>query len=39
MAKLDIDAVIAAAENDEDYIGFCLACGDEQYGEIGRAHV
>lgn len=32
MAKLDIDAVIAAAENDEDYIGFCLACGDEQYG-------
>ena len=32
MAKLDINAVIAAAENDEEYIGFCIACGAEAYG-------
>lgn len=32
MAKIDIAAVIAAAENDEEYIGFCLACGMENYG-------
>ena len=31
MAKLNIDAVIAAAENEEEYIGFCLACGAEAY--------
>lgn len=31
MPKLDIDAVIAAAENEEEYIGFCVACGAEQY--------
>jgi len=31
MAKVDIDAVIAAAEGDE-YIGFCLACGAEIEG-------
>ena len=31
MAKINIDEVIAAAEGDE-YIGFCLACGDEAYG-------
>lgn len=30
MAKIDIEAVIAAAEGDE-YIGFCIACGAEQY--------
>ena len=32
MTKINIDEVIAAAENDEEYIGFCLACGDEAYG-------
>jgi predicted RNA-binding Zn-ribbon protein involved in translation (DUF1610 family) len=32
MSKLNIDDVIAAAENEEEYIGFCLACGDEAYG-------
>ena len=32
MPKINIDEVIAAAENDEEYIGFCLACGDEAYG-------
>lgn len=31
MAKINIDAVIAAAENDEEYIGFCIACGAEAY--------
>lgn len=31
MAKLNIDRVIAAAENDEEYIGFCVACGAEHY--------
>ena len=31
MAKLNIDAVIAAAENEEEYIGFCIACGAEAY--------
>lgn len=31
MAKLNIDAVIAAAENEEEYIGFCVACGAEAY--------
>ena len=31
MAKLNIDAVIAAAQNEEEYIGFCLACGAEAY--------
>lgn len=31
MAKLRIDDVIAAAENEEEYIGFCLACGTEAY--------
>lgn len=31
MAKLNIDAVIAAAQNEEEYIGFCLACGAENY--------
>ena len=31
MAKLNIDAVIAAAQNEEEYIGFCLACGAEKY--------
>lgn len=31
MAKIDIGAVIAAAEGDE-YVGFCLACGAERYG-------
>lgn len=28
---LDLDAVIAAAANDEEYIGFCVACGAEAY--------
>jgi hypothetical protein len=32
MSKLNIDDVIAAAANEEEYIGFCLACGDEAYG-------
>ena len=31
MAKLNIDAVIAAAQNEEEYIGFCIACGAEAY--------
>lgn len=31
MAKINIDAVIAAAENEEEYIGFCVACGAEAY--------
>jgi predicted RNA-binding Zn-ribbon protein involved in translation (DUF1610 family) len=31
MSKLDMDRVIAAAENDEEYIGFCIACGAEAY--------
>ena len=31
MSKLDMDRVIAAAENEEEYIGFCLACGAEAY--------
>lgn len=31
MAKLNIDDVIAAAQNDEEYIGFCVACGAEHY--------
>lgn len=30
--RIDIDAVIAAAENDENDIGFCIACGAEAYG-------
>lgn len=29
--KIDTDRVIAAIEED-DGIGFCLACGDEAYG-------
>ena len=32
MAKININDVIAAAENEEEYIGFCLACGLENYG-------
>jgi predicted RNA-binding Zn-ribbon protein involved in translation (DUF1610 family) len=31
MSKLDMDRVIAAAENEEEYIGFCIACGAEAY--------
>ena len=31
MSKLDMDRVIAAAENEEEYIGFCIACGAEEY--------
>ena len=31
MSKLDMDRVIAAAENEDEYIGFCLACGAEAY--------
>ena len=31
MSKLDTDRVIAAAENEEEYIGFCIACGAEAY--------
>ena len=31
MAVVDIDRVIAAAENEEEYIGFCVACGAEAY--------
>jgi ribosomal protein L37E len=30
MATLDLDEVMAAAERGE-YMGFCLACGDEAY--------
>ena len=26
-----MDRVIAAAENEEEYIGFCIACGAEAY--------
>lgn len=29
--KLDIDAVIDAAQNDEENLGFCLNCGEEAY--------
>lgn len=29
--KLDIDAVIRAAQDDEEHIGFCLNCGEEAY--------
>jgi predicted RNA-binding Zn-ribbon protein involved in translation (DUF1610 family) len=32
MNKLSMNDVIAAAANEEEYIGFCLACGDEAYG-------
>jgi predicted RNA-binding Zn-ribbon protein involved in translation (DUF1610 family) len=31
MSKLDMDRVIAAAENEEEYLGFCIACGAEAY--------
>lgn len=31
MTKLNMDEVIAAAQNDEEYIGFCKACGATQY--------
>jgi len=31
MAKLTLEQILEAAEGDE-YIGFCLACGDEAYG-------
>jgi hypothetical protein len=31
MAKIDMDAVLSAVE-DGDGVGFCLACGNEQYG-------
>ena len=31
MSKLDMDRVIAAAENEEEYIGFCIACGAKAY--------
>jgi predicted RNA-binding Zn-ribbon protein involved in translation (DUF1610 family) len=31
MAKLDMDAVIAAAQCEEEYLGFCIACGAEAY--------
>jgi predicted RNA-binding Zn-ribbon protein involved in translation (DUF1610 family) len=31
MAKLNIDDVLAAAENEEEYLGFCLACGAEAF--------
>lgn len=31
MAVVDIDRVIEAAEGDE-YIGFCVACGEEHEG-------
>jgi hypothetical protein len=29
--KVDIDRVIAAT-NTDDYIGFCVGCGEEAYG-------
>ena len=29
--KIDIDRIMEACESDE-YLGFCLACGDEAYG-------
>ena len=31
MSKLDMDRVIAAAENEEEYSGFCIACGAAAY--------
>ena len=31
MPKITIDRIIAAVESG-DYMGFCLACGDEAYG-------
>jgi predicted RNA-binding Zn-ribbon protein involved in translation (DUF1610 family) len=30
MAKVSVDQIIAAVESDE-YVGFCLACGEEAY--------
>ena len=31
MAKLDLDVIMEAIEED-DYLGFCRACGNEQSG-------
>jgi hypothetical protein len=31
MSKIDMDRVLEAAQNDED-VGFCVACGAEQSG-------
>lgn len=32
MAVVNIDRVMEAAQDEEEYIGFCVACGEEQEG-------